>query len=91
MKLIRTPDENYFKNGYVKFSTSRKDGELYYKITLYNNKNQLYCAENGKVKDEKHLKELQEMVMIKTKQTELINTNLNKKISMTSMEKEIEN
>lgn len=61
MKTIRTPDENYFTGGYVKFSTSRKDGELYYEITLYNGKNQLYCAEKGKVKDEAHLKELQGM------------------------------
>ncbi len=61
MKTIRTPDENYFKAGYVKFSTSRKDGELYYEITLYNGMNQLYCAEKGKVKDEAHLKELQSM------------------------------
>lgn len=61
MKTRRTPNENYFTGGYVKFSTSRKDGELYYEITLYNDKTQLYCAEKGKVKDEAHLKELQEM------------------------------
>jgi len=59
MKTRRTPDENYFTGGYVKFSTSRKDGELYYEITLYNGMTQLYCAEKGKVKDEAHLKELQ--------------------------------
>ena len=61
MKTIRTPDENYFTGGYVKFSTSRKYGEIYYTITLYNDMTQLYCAEKGKVKDESHLKELQEM------------------------------
>lgn len=62
MKLIRTPDENYFEAGYVKFSTSRKDGELYYAITLWNkDKTKLNTTEKGKVKDEAHLKELQEM------------------------------
>ncbi len=60
MKLIRTPDENYFKGGYVKFSTSRNDGELYYEITLWNkDKTQLSSSEKDKVKDEAHLKELQ--------------------------------
>ncbi len=59
MKVERTPDENYFDAGYVKFSTSRKDGELYYEIILYNDMIQLYCAEKGKVKDKDHLKELQ--------------------------------
>lgn len=63
MKVIRTPDENYFSGGYVKFSTSRKDGELYYTITVWNeNKTKLTTTEKGKVKDEAHLKELQEMV-----------------------------
>lgn len=65
MKVIRIPVENYFTDGYVKFSTSRKDGELYYEITLYNGKTQLYCAEKGKVKDEAHLKELQGMENMK--------------------------
>jgi len=60
MKLIRTPDENYFKGGYVKFSTSRKDGELYYTITLWNHdKTKLSQTESGKVKDKAHLKELE--------------------------------
>ena len=59
MKVIRTPDEHYFNAGYVKFSKSKQNGELYYEITLYNGKTQLYCAEKGKVKDEAHLKELQ--------------------------------
>lgn len=59
MKTIRTPNEHYFTGGYVKFSTSRNNGELYYTITLYNDMTQLYCAEKGKVKDKAHLKELQ--------------------------------
>jgi len=60
MKVIRTPDENYFKNGYVKFSTSRKDGELSYKIVLWNkDKTRLSTSEEGKVQDKVHLKELE--------------------------------
>jgi len=62
MKVIRTPDENYFSAEYVKFSTSRKDGELYYEVNLWNeNKTKLSKTDSGKVQDEAHLKELQEM------------------------------
>lgn len=60
MKVQRTPDENYFKGGYVKFSTGRKDGELSYKIVLWNkDKTRLSTLEKGKVKDKEHLKELE--------------------------------
>ena len=60
MNTIRTPEENNFTGGYVKFSTSRKDGKLYYKIVLWNkDKTRLSTSEEGKVKDKDHLKELQ--------------------------------
>ena len=62
MKVERTPDEHYFDAGYVKFSTSRKDGELYYDIFKSNvDKSVSSRIKGGKVKDEAHLKELQEM------------------------------
>jgi hypothetical protein len=62
MKVIRTPDEHYFEGTCVKFSTSRKDGELYYKIFKSNqNKSDPIRIDSGKVKDEAHLKELQGM------------------------------
>lgn len=62
MKLIRTPDENYFTGGYVKFSTSRKDGELYYKVKHWTkDKKAVIIIGRGKVQDEAHLKELQDM------------------------------
>jgi len=60
MKTIRTPDENYFEGGYVKFSTSRNDGELYYEVNLWNkDKTKLSKTDSGKVKDKDHLKELE--------------------------------
>ncbi len=60
MKVIRTPDENCFKGGWVKFSRNRKDSELYYEIFKSNESNSdLIRVEFGKVKDEAHLKELQ--------------------------------
>ncbi len=60
MKLIRTPDEHYFEGGCVKFSTSRKDGELYYEVMQWNeDKTLLTTVDHGKVKDEVQLKELQ--------------------------------
>jgi len=52
MKTIRTPDEHYYNGRCVKFSTSRKDGELYYTISVYGQgMDALFIAENGKVKD----------------------------------------
>jgi len=60
MKLIRTPDEHYFDGGSVKFSTSRKDGELYFKVVLWDkNKSHPITFNTEKVEDEAHLKELQ--------------------------------
>ena len=60
MRVIRTPDKNYFEGGYVKFSTSRKDGELYYDIFKSNLENCISVrVEGGKVKDKDHLKELE--------------------------------
>jgi hypothetical protein len=60
MKVIRTPEEHYFEGGCVKFSTSRKDGELYYQIWYWNDdKTAQFALEVEKVKDEAHLKELQ--------------------------------
>jgi len=60
MKTIRTPEDNYFHSGYVTFSTSRKNGELYYKIVLWNkDRTRLSTSEEGKVKDKDHLKELE--------------------------------
>ena len=60
MKTRRTPDENYFTGGYVKFSTSRKDGELYYKVKHWTkDKRALIIVDQGKVQDEAHLKWLQ--------------------------------
>ena len=60
MKVIRTPDEHCFVGGWVKFSTSRKDGELYYTIDSWNkDKLSRTTIEQGKVRDEAHLKELQ--------------------------------
>lgn len=62
MKVARTLDKNYFKGGYVKFSTSRKDGELYYDIFKSNlDKSVSVRIVGGKVLDEAHLKELQEI------------------------------
>ena len=62
MKTKRTPDENYFKGGHVKFSTSKMDGELYFKIVLWNpDGTRLSTSEEGKVQDQAHLKKLQEM------------------------------
>jgi len=62
MKVIRTPDKNYFKGGYVKFTTSRTDGELYFKIVLWNpDGTRLSTSEEGKVQDQAHLKKLQEI------------------------------
>ena len=61
MKVIRTPEDCYFNGGWVKFSTNRKDGELYYTIDSWNrDKSYRITIEQGKVKDEAHLKELQE-------------------------------
>ena len=60
MKVDRTPEDNYFHSGYVTFSTSRNDGELYYEVNLWNeNKTKLSKTDSGKVKDEAHLKELE--------------------------------
>ncbi len=60
MKVIRTPEDHYFHSGYVTFSTSRKDGELSYKIVLWNKeRTRLSISDEGKVKDKDHLKELQ--------------------------------
>lgn len=62
MKVTRTPAEHYFEGGSVIFHTSRKDGELYYEISQWlGNKTALIVSEEGKVKDEAHLKELQSM------------------------------
>ena len=62
MKVIRTPEQNTFDGGWVEFSTSRKDGELYYKIKHWtNDKRAVIIVEHGKVQDEVHLKELQIM------------------------------
>ncbi len=62
MKVIRTPEQNTFDGGWVEFSTSRKDGELYYKIKQYTaDKSHLIIIEQGKVQDEAHLKELQDI------------------------------
>jgi len=62
MKTIRTPETNYFEFGEVEFSTSRKDGELYYEIFKWNeSKTDRIRIDFGKVKDEVHLKELQEI------------------------------
>jgi len=61
MKLERTPPENCFKFGYVKFSTNRADGELYYETFKANEDTDPIRVEFGKVKDETHLKELQEI------------------------------
>jgi len=60
MKVERTPDEHYFDAGYVKFSTSRNDGEIYYEVNLWNkDKTKLSKTDSGKVKDKDHLKELE--------------------------------
>ena len=60
MKVVRTPAENCFKGGWVKFSRNRKDSELYYEIFKSNESNSdLIRVEFGKVKDEAHLKELE--------------------------------
>jgi len=62
MKITRTPEDYYFHSGYVTFSTSRKDGELSYKIVLWNeDRTRLSTFEEGKVKDKAHLDELQIM------------------------------
>lgn len=59
MKVIRTPEVNYFEGGWVKFSTKRKGGELYYTIDSWNrDKSYRITIEQGKVKDKDHLKEL---------------------------------
>jgi len=60
MKTIRTPEINYFEAGQVEFSTSRKDGELYYKVKHWTkDKRALIIVDQGKVQDEAHLKWLQ--------------------------------
>jgi len=62
MKVIRTPEINYFKGGQVEFSTSRKDGELYYTLSKWDeDKSNSTVLDTGKVRDEAHLKELQEI------------------------------
>jgi len=60
MKLIRTPETHNFTGDWVKFSTSRKDGELYYKISQWDmDKTSQVIIDQGKVRDEIHLQELQ--------------------------------
>lgn len=60
MKTIRTPEINYFEGGFVSFSTSRKNGELYYQRVQWDAlRTNCSILDSGKVQDEAHLKELQ--------------------------------
>lgn len=62
MKVIRTPEIHYFEAGQVEFSTSRKDGELYYTIKRWNtDRTVLITTHHSKVKDKTHLDELHSM------------------------------
>jgi len=60
MKTIRTPEQNTFDGGWVEFHTHRRNNELYYKVKHWTqDKKALIVIDQGKVKDEAHLKELQ--------------------------------
>ena len=60
MKIIKIPDVHYFKHGWVSFNTNRKDRELYYEISIWNDESADHTImEQGIVKDKEHLNELQ--------------------------------
>ena len=60
MKLIKTPDVEYIESGWIVFSTSRKDRELHYTITKWNETETTYrVIEEGLVRNQQHLEELQ--------------------------------
>lgn len=54
---MRTPEVYYFERGYVKFK--KIDGDLHYQIWKYEPNGMMsMIVDNGKVKDEDHLKQL---------------------------------
>jgi len=66
MKIIKIPDVCYFKHGWVSFGTSRKDRELYYEISMWNDESANHTIiEQGIVKNQEHLQELQNLGNVK--------------------------
>ena len=59
MKVDKAPNAHTVLNGWIQFSKDTDTEELYYGITLWNNIMSYFdVVEQGKVKDEAHLKEL---------------------------------
>lgn len=62
---MRTPETFYFNHGYVRFK--KLDGQVHYEIWQYTGDGMMsMIVQNGKVKDEQHLKELRSLGNVTT-------------------------